>query len=239
MRQLLMKHATSIIILLLNTPYVQADHIVLQSNSANFAEGQLIENSTTIELQDDENLILLSDGGDVISVEGPFQGAPEGFSPDEFDLKTAFTNLIDNPDNVYATLGSTRSAGIQTPESELRPVWTLSPFATAVQCVPDTAAIEFWRTDTVEDLTLTLQRPGYSGSGELTWDSGESIAKWPEDVPIVDQELYIVRRQGWMENAMIRLVIIPTRITETPESAIGWLAINGCKSQARLLMTDL
>ena len=222
-----------------STAHTIADHVVLQSESEAYPPGQLIAESSVIELNEGESLVLMSDDSDVIEVAGPFRGVPIGTSSEDFDLKTALTDLINNPDNVYASLGSTRQLSLSGEANEQRPAWALDPFDTGVQCVKSNSESRFWRLDNTAELMLIVQRPGTEGSGNLFWAAGESNADWPADLPMVDNELHVVRRPGWMENAMFRLVIIPDSVARSVETSIAWMAIYGCKKQARLLLHGL
>ncbi len=218
---------------------VLADHIVLESATNRYTAGQLIEAPAMIELGEGESLVLLSDGGDVVDLAGPYHGTPVGYATDEFDLKTALVRLINSPENMQASLGSTRDPGIDSNDSEDRPAWSLNPFKNGSQCVTSRLDIRFWRAEATSELALVVQRPGHEGSGKIFWSPDEHFANWPDDVPMLNNELYVVRRQGWMENAMIRIVVLPDAITEKVETSIAWLAVYGCRNQANLLLKEL
>ena len=94
----------------------------------------------------------------------------------------------------------------------------------------------FWRANPRDELLLVIQRPGSAGTGEVYWSAGKSETKWPDKIPVADNELYVVRRPGYMESAMIRLVLLPAHVADNVDSSIAWLAVNGCKTQARLLL---
>ena len=100
---------------------VLADHIVLQSDADKYSIGQLLQDPLSLLLDDGQRLVLLSDHGDVIDIEGPFTGVPSSSNPDEFDLKKALTSLIDNPDQLHASLGSTRFVGPRISAPQPRP----------------------------------------------------------------------------------------------------------------------
>jgi hypothetical protein len=117
--------------------------------------------------------------------------------------------------------------------------WQLDPFSSGTQCVIDGAAVLFRRKSDSEPLELLVQRPGVDGDGQLAWPAGEPLAAWPESVPIENGELYVLRRKGWLDNAMIRIVVLAPSVARSTEAAIAWLAINGCKWQSRLLLSRL
>ena len=239
MKQCSVIRSVAAIMMLGSTAHAIADYVVLQSESEVYPQGQLIAENSVIELNEGESLVLMSDGSDVIEVAGPFRGVPTGTNSQDFDLKTALTDLINNPNNVYASLGSTRQLNLNSKANEQRPAWALDPFDSGVQCVKSNSESRFWRPDNSADLMLVVQRPGTEGSGKIFWAAGESNAVWPAELPMVDNELHVVRRPGWMENAMFRLVIIPESIAKRVDTSIAWMATYGCKKQARLLLPGL
>lgn len=218
-----------------------ADHVVLVSEAQSFRDGQILEDPLEVTLVDGERLVLLSDRGDVLEIEGPFTGAPSHSAANDFDVADALTRLIDNPDHVSARLGSTRSA-IATTQVRLRKpeaVWRLDPFTSGGQCVVEGMTPVFRRQETGNPLQLVLQRPGSDGSGTIAWAADAAEAHWPREIPLHDDDLYVVRREGWVDGTMFRLAILPAPIRDSLESAIAWLAVHGCKSQAETLMREL
>ena len=216
-----------------------ADYVVLDSDTENYTEGQLIPDDGELSLADGERLVLLSDTGDVLEIAGPFGGMPEGTSADEFDLTEALASLIDNPDLLHARLGATRAGIVRERSGDDRDLWMLDPFMTGGQCVIEGEDPLFWRSTTSEALSLDLLRPGAEGTGSLDWQVGETSAPWPQNIPLLPEELYVLRRPGWVENTMIHIALIPKRIVGTPATAVAWLAINGCKQQALELFRDM
>lgn len=216
-----------------------ADYVVLQSDAEAFQPGQLLTEESVIDLGDGESLVLISDGSDIFEVVGPFHGVPAGPSSEDFDLKTALVDLINSPDNVYASLGSTRFSGRNGEVDARRPPWALDPFESGTQCARSNSAVQFWRSDATGELMLAMQRPGVEGAGEISWATGESAADWPAEIPMVDNELHVIGRPGWMDKAIFQLVLIPDSIARNVETSIAWMAAHGCRTQARLLLPGL
>lgn len=218
----------------------QADYVVLRADAGQFAVGQVVETGATVALSDGERLLLLSDTGETIELVGPYDGLPRG-RVDNVDVKDALAHLIDSTDDLYAILGSTRGrggTGPAVPQVDRDP-WQLDPFSNGVQCVVDGEAASFWRASAKDPLALVIQRPGFEGDGVLSWPAGATTAPWPGEMPLVDGELYVLRRPGWMENAMIRIIVLPPMVARRLDTAIAWLAINGCKPQAEILLAEL
>lgn len=217
----------------------RADFVVLQSESGDFTVGQLLAEGEPLSLLENESLVLLSDDGNVVELAGPYDGAPAGSSGKDVDVRHALSHLIDRADTLYATLGSTRGINATNATSPDRDVWLLDPFLTGHQCALNDRAPRFWRPGTEEALELVVQRPGHTGDGVLAFETGQPIADWPEAIPLVNGELYVIRRRGYLDNAMIRLIVLDAGLGENTATAVAWLAISGCSQQARNLLQHL
>lgn len=216
-----------------------ADYVVLQSYAAGYTVGQVLAGDGGLSLGENERVVLLSDHGDVIEVSGPHDGAPKGAEARDVDIRNALAQLIVNADSMHTTLGSTRASRTGGSAPPHRDAWYLDPFLTGNQCVLDGADTQFWREDTKAALSLLMQQPGREGDGVVDWAAGEATAAWPENLPLVDGELYVLRRPGWLENAMIRIVVLEPGIAASGTATIAWLAINGCREQASILLAAL
>ena len=209
--------ATLLLLALLQSLAVaHADFVVLESFAPSLPVGQLLADRTELTLADTERVVLLSDDGEIIEMDGPYTGLPRGTQTKPADLRNALTHLVDNTDNLYATLGSTRSgieqAGNQAMHDD---PWQLDPFRSGTQCVLDGAEVVFRRPAQSDALNLLVQRPGVDGDGLLDWPAGETLATWPKAVPLENGELYVLRRKGWLDNAMIRIVVLEPTIARS------------------------
>lgn len=217
----------------------QADFVVLQSQAPAFGVGQVLAGDAGLTLGEGERVVLLSDDGNVIEIRGPHDGLPRGAAAEDVDIRNALAQLIDNADSVHTTLGSTRGSVIGGGPPPARDAWYLDPFHTGNQCVQDGRDVLFWREDSKEPLSLLMQRPGREGDGVVDWAAGAPTAAWPGNLPLVDGELYVLRRPGWLENAMLRIVVLKPDIAASGTAAVAWMAVNGCREQASILLAAL
>ena len=214
-----------------------ADYVVLQSESELFGIGALLADDTELRLEDGERVVLLSESGEVVEVKGPYEGLPEGNTAPDIDVRDALTNLIENADELHASLGSTRSADLNAGSGNRDP-WQLDAFRSGRQCVVADRAIELWREATKDAITLEMQRPGVDGSADISWAVGVAEAPWPDSVPVTNDSLYVLRRPGWTEAALIHVMVLDRDIVRHIQAAIAWLAAHGCGPQAELLMSE-
>lgn len=216
-----------------------ADHVVLISEASDYAVGDILAEPLTLRLDEGQRVVLLSDRGDVFDVSGPFEGEPEGHQAENFNLRDALAGLIDNPDRVQARLGSTRSFTSRIGATSGAPAWQLDPFRSGAQCAVAGRQPVFWRGDTEQALSLLLQRPGVDGGSTISWRAGEAESPWPDEMPAIDGELYVVRREGYVDSTMFSLALIPPGVLQETASSIAWLAANGCRRQAEMLMDSM
>lgn len=232
---------TKIVGVLLSLPAatVYADYVVLQSGSELFGIGALLDDNTELRLVDGERIVLLSENGDVVEIHGPYEGPAEGQASTDINIRDALTDLIENADELHASLGSTRGGVIFGGQNTDRDTWQLDAFRSGRQCVVAGNAIEFWRAKTDEKLTLEMQRPGTEVVAVIDWPVGVAEAPWPISMPLVNEALYVLRRAGWTEAALIRVTVLDPAVVKHPQTAIAWLAANGCRPQAELLMSEM
>ena len=218
---------------------VFADYVVLESDAALFGIGALLADDTNLRLAEGERIVLVAESGDVLEIHGPYSGPPVGDTPQDIDVRDALTNLIENADNLHASLGSTRGGITLGKREKPRDAWQLDAFRSGRQCVVAGNAVELWRADISERLTLEIQRPGVEGTASIDWHAGEAEVPWPATLPITNDALYVLRRSGWTEAAMIHVLVLEEAVIRHRQAAIAWLAAHGCRSQAELLMSQL
>ena len=218
--------------------FAYGDYVVLETSASSINRGDLIDDRSPLTLESGERIVLMSDSGDILEMEGPSKGIPEGEKLENFNIREALRKLIDTPTELHTSLGSTRNIELISRGQELRPIWHLDPFASGTQCARAGSAVQFWRAETDNALSMVVQRPGISGSGPLEWQIDQHTSNWPKEIVLSNEELYVVRRPGWTESAMIRIVILPEPVIDNREATIAWLAVNGCKRQARAISDD-
>ena len=174
-----------------------------------------------------------------LEIQGPYNGLPVGDSVPDINVRDALTNLIENADDLHASLGSTRGGVTLGTRKEPRDAWHLDAFRSGRQCVVDGRPVVFWRAETGESLALEMQRPGIEGTTLVKWAADQAEAPWPASLPIVNDALYVLRRAGWTEAALVRVVVLDRDVVQHPQTAVAWLAANGCSHQAELLMSQV
>lgn len=207
-----------------------ADYVVLESNTEQFAPGQLVSDPRALDLPAGAQLVLMSRQGQTLSLDGS-AGSTEKSGQSDTDIKLMLANLVNYTRDEHVSLGGTRG-GIDTSADNDTPLWSLNPYISGIQCVIDGGSLLVYRSDTSTDLELTVNRPGTDVSGILKWSKGQHETQWPDEVPVFNGERYVIKRAGWMASSLIQLQSVPETIAEQQATAVAWLAANKCVPQA-------
>ena len=214
-----------------------ADYVVLESNSEQFIPGQIVTDLDAVEVGADTQLVLMSREGQTLSIDGSLGTAGESASSSAA-IKLMLANLVTRTRDEHVSLGGTRG-GMDSSSDNDTPVWSLNPYISGIQCVIERVNAHVYRTDTGTDLELTVSRPGTNDSGLLNWSEGEHETEWPDEVPVVDGERYVIKREGWMESSVLQLQSIPEIAIDKETAAVAWLAAKKCIPQAEKLLNML
>jgi hypothetical protein len=218
---------------------IRAEHIVLLSETDDFTVGQILPDPVNLNLESGERIVLLSDRGELLDIVGPVAGTPVTPGSDDFNVRDALTNLIENPNNLHASLGGTRGGTRLLSTVTGGPVWRLDPLASGVQCYVEGEALVFGQPVESAPASFHVQRPGHEGTGLLRFERETGVAPWPLNIPAQSGELYVVRREGYMDSSLFRLALLPSIVLENTEVSIAWLAAHGCTRQAAVLLKNL
>lgn len=239
MRRLLNRLILGTPALLLFAITIRAEHIVLLAETESFTVGQILPDPVNLDLESGERIVLLSDRGELLDISGPFVGTPVTPGSDDFNVRDALTNLIENPNNLHASLGGTRGSTSLLSAPSSGPVWRLDLLASGVQCSVEGEALVFARPAASGAAIYHVQRPGHEGTGVLRFEPDTREAAWPQNIPANSGESYVIRREGFLDSSLFRLALLPSIVLQNTEVSIAWLAANGCARQAARLMKSL
>ena len=211
--------------------------VVVEAAGSDLEPGTVVDAAEPIRLAGGASVQLMSASGEIIALSGPFEGPPTdgkaGGAAADTGLVAAVSGLL-RPDETSAVPGAFRSgaAGGEPPPE----IWLIDPETGGPHCLPAAAPAALWRAEGAEEAVLEIL--GDDGDAMLFWEADETVADWPEGLPLVDGALYELNWEESLESAEITLRLLPAG---TPPDASGLAALidHGCRRQAVALLGQL
>lgn len=231
--------SVALVIALPLAPAWAAELLVIGSENSDIGEGAIVESEATLRLAPGARLTLIAEDGTVVTLEGPYEGAPlesATDAPAERTLLRALGNLFAGGGGRQSTTkGATRGgpaggAGIG--------VWTIDTGSQGDACAPAGAPVTLWRAKSERASVLKLTHQNARASVDIDWPAGAATLAWPAELPIVDGADYLVRLTGVLVARKLTLHVVPGDLPSEAHRA-AWMAERGCLSQARALLSQV
>lgn len=245
-----MKRALLLFVYLIAPFAVSATELVIvESTDASYAEGDTISDNETIVLEKGTRIILLSEDGITVAISGPFEGPPTPVeSDDDYDVFTALGVLVGQAELDSRSIGGVRFASTEYKDIDpSRDVndgrespWFLHTGLGGAQCVPQaTEQVTYWREDSSRDQILNVAHLASGETATIEWPAGTHTASWPDELPVLLDEVYVLRMKEDLRSVALVVRAVPEAVTGSEYAAVAWFAARGCTSQANLLFATL
>jgi hypothetical protein len=223
--------------LLASAPVSQAaEQVVLESNTASYAPGATLDAASLIVLAEGQFVVLATEAGSLVRVEGPHNGPAAGPPPADNAVRDALGQLLGRNAPELAGLAGVRggAAGSSAPDTRPDP-WLIHAERTGDQCLLREGALAFWReaggTDPMSEVTPLAG----AAPLRLEW-GGSQRAAWPGERLPADGEIYLVRPSGALLSTAIRFHVLAPELASRGLATVVWLAAKGCVDQARFVL---
>lgn len=208
-----------------------ADLVVIKSNVQGLAKGAVIDDAKPISVGAGQSVSLVSSSGAVVTITGPFEGAPSqraGGGTGDGRLVASLATLLQGHGADSSQLGATRAGEAEVPDDPFHVNITRS----SDHCVPAGAPLKLWRPTTAKTERGKLKSLEAGGmQKEFTWTAGEMLADWPAGVPLKDGAAYLITSSDRATPSRIIVHLIPASAGSGVAQA-AWMAENGCNDQA-------
>ena len=188
----------------------------------------------------DEVVVLATEDGRTLVVEGPHDGPAAGNPPTESRLRRLLAQLFGTNRPEVEGLGGVRGGAARTSQpADTRPdPWLIHAELTSEQCVLAGRPVRLWREGGDPGRRSTMVDVASGASAELDW-TDPSRADWPFQAAPADNHVYLVRPTDQLRSAAIRLHTLAPGLADKGLTTVAWLAARGCIAQARLLLRSL
>ena len=205
----------------------EADYVVIGSTDrTQYLAGEIIPDSTRVQLVEGEEVRLLHRSGFVVHLKGPFSGVVENDG-----LNDQNPIDIDLVKGLFREKLTIELGGIRNRESEDHavPYWDIDLRPRSPICIGEAVKPLIWRRvaniDTVLKITQGEMRE------RIDWPAGESSTRWPRALILENESSYTFELEPI---GLIRHVIIKTSKHDIYSySYLSWLIRSGCEVQAR------
>ena len=168
-----------------------ADQLVIVASTVEeLPRGTMVDGSAELTLAAGSSLTLVSKSGELMKLEGPFQGIPSSGDPGEGDagLLFALEQLLENR-KAEETPGVFRAApGGDQPAGP----WWIDTSRSGHYCVHPAHPPVLWRPRPAAAEGVEIRQLRGGGAGEAQWAAGEATAPWPEKLKLDDGGAYVV-----------------------------------------------
>ncbi len=192
-----------------------------------FPPGKSLPEASKITLKANDSLIVL-DGRGTRTLRGPGTFAPG--TP----IQATRTGLspLTGAGQRRARIGAVRSVG-SVPRSPS--IWHVDIARSSTICVDGNGPVQLWRGDSAAPATITVSGQGGSGTQTIELAAGESVALWPESLPISNGASYQLSWPGAPAPTALKFATLPAGQVGLEEMASS-LIQHGCEAQLDLLI---
>jgi len=207
--------------------------IVVEAHGLRLAPGQAVDGSQPLSLEDGQQVTLLSSSGQIVTLEGPSQVAPDSqFKAGGGDTASAVTALLTERQARTSEVGVVRGdSDVKLPDP-----WVVDVTHPGTSCVAPGHPVVLWRSEDMGATQVSISPADRSWSVSGNWPANADRLAMPANLPLRDQTSYVVNVGGKLAPVTMRL--IPASVSNDVMRA-SWMAQVGCDNQANALLAML
>ena len=238
-----MKHLIVIsTMLILLTPLVAlaaAGGFVIEANNAQPDVGVQVSGDTPISIGEGGHIVLMTEAGQMIRKDGPYEGSADGIFAVQTDsgaaaleggLLGSLLELAEVSGTSEEQLGAVRGT---TQEGAERPDAISSAVSDFCLTAGQTPVFYTSTAPAVDEPLIVRRRVRPIQFLQTTWPAGENTLAWPADWPPVEEGRYV-----WALGARGTVALRVIELEEMPENPLAAAALQydlGCEMQAKAL----
>lgn len=225
MRKILM---TALFVVLPLCAAEAAQYVVSEARGIGISVGTVIDPTKALILKQGQHLTLISEDGDTIKLDGPYQKAPA--AAQGVQLSEAIGGLITERNARTSQLGTTRGT---TPKPPLPGPWFIDATSSGSACLPQGEAPVLWRPVDQTQAALVIAPADRSWKADASWPAGQAALKLDPSLGMHGDASYFVDVDG--AESAISITTVPS-VLATDKMRAAWMIDKGCGRQAAALL---
>jgi len=205
-----------------------AQYIVAEARGVAISVGTAIDSTKPLSLKQGQHLTLISDSGQTIKIDGPFQRAPE--AQRGVDVVAALGGLVTERAARTSELGTTRGAA---PRPPLPGPWLIDATSSGGACLMQGEAPVLWRPVAKEAVAVVITPSDRSWKAKTDWPANFGTLVLTKDLGVHGDASYFIALNG--SESAISITTIPAVLT-TDKMRAAWMIQKGCDRQAEALL---
>ena len=204
-----------------------AQYVVVEARGVNLKVGTIVDPTKPLILQQGQHLTLISDSGQTIKLDGPFQKAP--VAAQGVQLVAALGGLVTNNSGRLGEIGTTRGAG----KVNLPSPWLIDATHSGSTCLREGTAPVLWRPVADSAVSVAILPSDRSWKAVANWPKGAEQLSVKSSMGMHGDASYFVVLNG--NETAITVSTVPASLS-TDQIRAAWMLQKGCSPQAEALM---
>jgi hypothetical protein len=205
-----------------------AQYVVAEARGVGIAVGSVIDPTKPLVLKQGQHLTLISDSGQTIKIDGPYQKAPA--AEQGVQLAAALGGLVTERNARTSEIGTTRNAG---PRAPLPAPWVIDATSSGNTCLMQNQLPVLWRPAAKGQADVVIMPTDRSWKAQTNWPSGIDTLKLTSDLGVHGDASYFIALNG--SESAISISTVPS-VLATNSMRAAWMIQKGCDRQAEALL---
>jgi hypothetical protein len=218
-------------LLLLFVPLSAANathYVVAEARGIGIAVGSVIDPTKPLILKQGQHLTLISDSGQTIKLDGPYQKAPA--AEQGIQIAAALGGLVTERNERTSEIGTTRNAA---PKAPLPTPWLIDATSSGSACLLQGQAPVLWRPAAASPVDVVITPSDRSWRAQTKWSPGADRLSLTSDLGVHGDASYFISLNG--SESAITISSVPS-ILSTDQMRAAWMIHKGCDRQAQALL---
>ena len=206
-----------------------AQYVVVEARGVAIAVGSIVDPTKPLVLKQGQHLTLVSDSGQTIKLDGPYQKAPA--AEQGVQLAAAFTGLVTERNARMGEIGTTRGA---VPKALLPAPWLIDATSSGGACLLQGQAPVLWRPTAATPVDVIITPSDRSWRAQTKWSPGADRLRLTSDLGVHGDASYFISLNG--SEVAITISSVPS-VLSTDQMRAAWMIQKGCDRQAQALLS--